>query len=290
MKKRFPLLLAAVCLLASLNSLAQQAAPAGPPNVLQIFREEVKAGHRGAYLQSAAAWPVAFRKANFPGHYIGLRPMTGNNEFWYLAGNESLTSIGAEDQFIENHATLGAELDALSAADGQHMQNTRSMHAEYQPELSYNPNFSVGKARVWNIITTRIRPGRNAEYVKMMKGLKAAHEKAGMSEHYLVYAVNAGAPAGTYLMFIPAESAAQMDALGEEHSKKLQAQWTDEDRAAMAKTNSEIVMFSESNYFAVVPAISYPRESTVAADPAFWTPQPRTAGKKNGKKKTAAVQ
>ena len=257
--------------------------------MLQIFREEVKAGHRGAYIASAAAWPVAFRKANFPGHFIGLRPMTGGNEFWYLGGVSSFAAIGEEDDFIAKHPALGAEMDAMSASDGQHLQSTRTMHAEYMPDLSYNPNFLVGKARVWTIVTTRIRSGQNPAYVKMMKELKAAHEKTGMTEHYLVYQVNAGAPAGTYLMFIPAESAARVDELGEEHSKKLQAGWTDEDRAAMAKANSDIVMFSESNVFAAAPSISYPRETTVAADPAFWAPKAVTA-KKNGKKKTVAVQ
>lgn len=288
MKKRILLSLAAVCLLTSLSALAQQAAPAGPPPMLQIFREEVKAGHRGAYLTSAAAWPVAFRKAQFPGHYIGLRPLTGSNEFWYLGGASSFGAIGKEDEFVAGHPTLGKEIDAMSASDGEHLANSRTLYAEYVPEFSYNTDFQVGKARHWRVITTRIRPGRGREYGDMMKKLKATHEKAGMSEHYLVYAVTAGAPSGTYLMFIPSESAEQLDALGDEHAKKLQPLFTDEDRATMTKVNSEIVMFSETNFFAVAPAISYPRESTVAADPAFWNPQPVVANKKDSKKKTMA--
>jgi hypothetical protein len=290
MKNRTLWLLASEFLLTSLSALAQDAAPSGPPKMLQIFREQVKPGHNAAHAKLETGWPAAFRKANFPVHYIALRSISGINEAWYVTGHDSFASIAKEEQMSAANATLTAELDRLSTADGEHLESTRALQATYMPEISYNPDFSLGKTRYFMVITTRLRPGKGGDYVNMMKRVKAAHERAKMSEHYLVYAVGAGMPNGTYLMFIPMETLDEADRNGVEHSKQLQAAYNDDERDVIARLGADVVQFTENAYFAVAPGMSYPSERTVAVDPGFWNPKPVVAEKKDGKKKMAASQ
>jgi hypothetical protein len=57
-----------------------QTLPTSQPNILQIYREEVKVGHSADHAKVEAGWPVAFEKAKSPFSYIALVSLTGPAE------------------------------------------------------------------------------------------------------------------------------------------------------------------------------------------------------------------
>jgi hypothetical protein len=271
MKRCSVLFLAAVCLLATPLMLAQQAAQ-GPPPMLTIYREEIKAGHRGAYSQTAAAWRAVLGAAKFPGHYLALNSMSGPNEAWYLEGAASFAEIEQREKMLEAAGVLGA-LDALSAADGASLSQSRTMRAAYRPALSYNAGVDLAAMRYFTVVTTRVRPGHIPAWTEMMRKLAEVHKRAGMSESYAIFQVQNGAPQGTFLMFIPVASLQRVDELGREHDEKMQAAFTAEEREMMAKVSAETVMFSESNLFSINPRTSYVSDEMRKRDPGFWAPK-----------------
>src|SRR5206468_5952331 len=66
------------------GQLLGQGLPTSQPNMLQIFREEVKVGHEADHSKTEAGWPAAFEKAKFPYFSLGLVALTGTSEAWFL--------------------------------------------------------------------------------------------------------------------------------------------------------------------------------------------------------------
>ena len=84
--KKF-LFLFALVLLVSICSpaFAQTPEPMGPPPVLLIVREDIKAGKMPAHSKHSAAYAAAFAQLQTPNHRIALVPVAGNeNEVVYI--------------------------------------------------------------------------------------------------------------------------------------------------------------------------------------------------------------
>ena len=118
--KRVPAYLS-ICLLAlavALPAFAQKADSA-PPNFIRIVREEVKPGRGAAHVKVEAGWPAAYTKAKWPNGYIGMTSISGPNEALFIDGWESFGAYEKDSAAVEKNAALSAELDQLSAQDGE---------------------------------------------------------------------------------------------------------------------------------------------------------------------------
>src|SRR5260370_36910166 len=78
------------------------ATPAEPPAVIQIGRESIKEGRSPAHRKVETDWARAFRRAQFPYHYLALETMTGVNEVWFISTYPSFAAIEEGDKLIEN--------------------------------------------------------------------------------------------------------------------------------------------------------------------------------------------
>ena len=210
--------------------VAQQGAPTPPPKVLQIFREEVKPGKGAAHEKVEAGWPRAFAKANSPTHYTAMVSISGPSEAWFAAGFESFAAWEKDQKFNEGNAALQAELNQLSAKDGELLSNLRSIVATYREDLSHRPGFSFPLTRYFSMTIVRIRPGHNLDFEESRKISKAAHEKAGVKDNHSVWQVVSGMPNGTFLIITPMRSLAEMDATVQVHGKDFQYAVGDESR------------------------------------------------------------
>ena len=261
------------------QALGQPPASPSPPKVLRIFREEVKPGKVAAHEKIEVGWPQAFAKANYPVHYVAMTSMAGPNEAWFLEGNDSFASIEKAEQVVEKNATLKAELEKLSERDGELLSVGRTILATYREDLSYRPNVTLSQMRYMTVTTTRVRPGHDSEFVALRKIVNAAHEKANMDEHWAMYQVVSGAPAGTYLLFLPIKSMAQMDGAQEIHGKPFQDALGEENQKKVRELSSSAIMTSESTLFAFSPKMSYPSKEFATGDPDFWMPKPHKTKK-----------
>jgi hypothetical protein len=265
--------LAGLLLALVLPAIAQAQAPTPAPNIIQIYREELKPGHGPAHAKTEAGWPRAFAKANWPTHYIAITSMTGPNEAWFIAPFDSLSAWEKDINETAKNAALQAELDRLSEEDGQHLAGYRGIVARYRADLSHRPGVSIPTMRYFSITIVRIRPGHNPDFEGARKIIKEAHEKAGVKDNHSVYQVMSGMPNGTFFIITPMKSLAEVDAGPQVHGQAYQDAIGEAGRQKMRELAASGTISSDTNYYAITPGISYPSKEYIDADPAFWKPK-----------------
>lgn len=258
-----------------LYTQAQDSTPA--PNILQIYREEVKPGHGPAHAKTEAGWPRAFAKAKSTTYYTAMTSLTGPTEAWFITGFESLEAWEKNTQAERENAALQTELDRLSTEDGGHLNMGRSIVARYRPELSHRPGVNIAKMRYLSITIVRVRPGRNEDFTAARAILKAAHEKAGVKDNHSVFQVMSGMPNGTFLVITPMKSLAEVDAFPQIHNEAYRNAIGDDGRKKLSELATSGTLNSETIYFAFTPGMSYVSPEWIAADPGFWKPKPMKA-------------
>ena len=154
---------------------------------------------------------------------------------------------------MDKNAQLSADFERLDAMDADFRTGQRSLLCSLNETLSWGGNFDISQMRYFSVTTVRVRPGHDEEYREARQLLLAAVKKANPNSHSVLYTVNAGMPGGTYLIFTPRKSLAELDpnpamsravqeALGEGNAKKRQ------------KLLSESVMSTDTSIYAFSPA------------------------------------
>ncbi len=268
------LMLAAPSVGSFFSTLAQTPAPQPPPKVLRIGREEVKPYVDAAHVKVETEWVAIFAKANWPVHSIAMTSMSGPPEAWFVSGYDSFAAIEKENQEFEKHPTLSADVARLGKLDNELLHGLRGIIATLDEELSYRPAVNLAQVRYFWVETFRVRPGHYAEFAQHRRIINAAHEKANIDEHWAVYYVEAGMPAGTVLVFHPLKSLKEVDQFPGMHGTAYAAALGAENQKKMNELQAAYTLSLESNYFAINPQMSYPAKELIAADPAFWKPKP----------------
>ena len=276
-------------------ALAQETPPMGPPKVLLIVREEIKPGMMAAHARHSADYVQVFNQLNTSNHRIAMVPVAGNeNEVLYITAAQSFAEIETLNRATDQrmgaaNGHMRVKLDALEKeAPGMHAA-MRDMLAVYRPDLSFNPGVNIAQMRYFTVTTTRIRPGFDSVYIEnIQKVINVARNKAKADDlHVAVFQVVSGAPGGTYLIFRPMKSLAELD---NPVGMKVRAAMSDDQRKDADKAVRESVMFSEVSTYAFAPSMSYVDREFAARDAAFWSPKPQTAVKPKPRKRAAAKQ
>jgi len=261
-----------------------QNAPTGPPKVLVITREVIKLGQGPAHEKWETGWPQAFAKANWPVHYLAATAQTGEPRALYLTGYDSEAAWEKDTQAQRKNPTLSAQLDALALKDADFLKESRTGVFSYMPDISYNANVEIGKMRYFRVVAIQVKPGHNDHFVEVRKLVRAAHEKAGLKDHFAVYHMIQGGSTGVYLIFLPMTSLVEDDQFDAMHGADYKAALGDDGQKKVADFNMQGAESIESHVFEFSPKMSYPDKSWVDADPDFWTPKAAPAAEKKPKK------
>jgi hypothetical protein len=269
MKKSLSTLLGTGLLCAVFQLAAQL--PTEPPPVLRIFREDIKEGKSAAHEKTEAKFAQAMLKNKYPVNSLAMTTITGTSQAWFLEAHASFASIGQAQAALDS-----AEFGMLDTLDAESRASSRSWIAIYRGDMSYHAKELVEtlpKARYFNVITFRVRQGKDEEFAAVAKAAVAALAKSGSDLPAVAYQVVSGAPSGMYLLFEPAASLKSLDdqparsqafarAMGDSGMKKFMKDVTD----AVASTESVLFQFN--------PKMSYVSKDFAAGDPDFWTPKP----------------
>jgi len=248
-----------------------------PPNILRIYREDIKSGRSSAHERVESGYARAFAKTAYPS-YVALDGLSGTSQVWFLEMNDSYAAMEKAIQLSETEP-LKSTLAQLSAQDGDLRTGERGMIATYQKDLSYLPVPSnLAKARFFTINTVRIRPGHAADFAEMRKLLNAAFAKNGSQQRRVVYSVVSGMPNGTYLILSAMDSLKTMDPLPT--AMPMAQAFGPDNQARYNKLTADIVISAEQTLFAISPKMSNPTKEMIAADPDFWAPKPKPVAAK----------
>jgi hypothetical protein len=243
------------------------------PQVLQIIREYVKPYKSGmAHDKTETAISAAFAKAKFPAYYVGLTSMSGPARGLYLTNYASFAEWEKDNKIVEKNPTLNAEVEKASVADGELLSSVDTGVFTYDADLSLHPHADISHGRYMELSAFQVKPGHRKDWEKIVKMVKAAHEKAGTSAHWAMFEPAFGREDGDYIVLTSLKSMADIDnafmedkkwgeAMGENGMKEL-------DELFAATVSS-----SHSELFSVNPRQSYVSPDWIAADPDFWKPK-----------------
>src|SRR5271165_1954880 len=148
---------AAVCLG---TAIAQEPAP-----VISIGREAIKEGRSTAHEKVEYDWARTFRKANFPYHWLGMTPMNGASEVWFVNFYSSFADIEKSDKQVESTA-LRNESDLLDARDGELRSGSTTQYAVFRKDMSYGvEKMNLGKARYAIAAAYHVKLGHQQEFM-----------------------------------------------------------------------------------------------------------------------------
>ena len=243
-----------------------------PPKYLQIIREAVKPGRDAAHAQLEATWSQAFAKAKVPLYTLGMTTMFGPAEAWWLQGSESIAEIEKVTQAVQASPGLRAEIDRYAAADAANISGFTSILARFLPDLSNPGDVDVATMRVWEVVVFQIRPGYEDNFTEAAKLYRSTVGQAKIDVPWATYAVMAGMPGPTYLVFVPHRTLAEIDpATGT--GAELEKAFNEEAQKKLA-TLAQGYSWTEELIFNVSPEMSNPSPEFIARDPKFWTPKP----------------
>ncbi len=263
---------AAGILCAAVVPLAAQA-PADPPAVLRIIREDIKEGKGSAHRNSENAFMLEAALSKFPANILGMTTMTGPDQAWFLESHDSFGSVEAAETAFERPDAKYAQLDEL---DAEFRSSSRAWLAVYRPDISFHGSElmqNLPKARYFNTTIIRIQPGHDAEFSELGRMEVDAAQKALSDQPVVVYQIVSGLPDGTYLLFQPLTSLKALDGEAARSHAMLQAMG-DSGTKRFLKGVGDTVVSSESVLFSIDPRMSYVSKDFAAGDPAFWNAKP----------------
>lgn len=283
MKKLSGLLLVS-CLFCGGSGLlvAQQDADATsvtpPPKVLVIQREFVKPGKQGsAHDKSESAFVRAMMAAKWPTHYLGMNSLSGPSRSLFLIGYDSFAAWEKDNTAMMKNPTLSAAIDRASQTDGELLDKYDSAVFTYNEEYSLRAPVNIGQMKLMEITSFKVRAGHRKDWDSLVKIYKNAYEKAVPEAHWAMFEAEYGTDL-SYLMITPIKSASYIDgemAADEAFHKGMSAN----DAKKMSELAAASIESSQSNLFLFNPKMSYPRDTWVKADPAFWQPKAMTEKK-----------
>lgn len=286
MSKRISLSALVLLILGCTTFLAAQDVMMHPPKVLTITREVLKTGKGPAHEKWEAGWPRMFAKADWPTHYLAMSALTGEPRVVFLSGYESMEAWAKDNDAQSKNATIAAQQPVLAEKDGDFLSGLTNAVLTYMPELSYHPEVPVAGTRYFVTVAVHVKRGHDDHFVQARKVALAGHEKGNLPDHFAIYHLVAGGNAGTYVIFLPIKSLAELDNFANVHGKGYKDALGEEGQKALDDFDREGVESQETHIFALSPSMSYPAKEWIQADPDFWTPKAAMAAKPAAKKDT----
>jgi hypothetical protein len=191
-------------------------------------------------------------------------------------GDRSWADLESKQNEFDKNPALKKEVDKIAQQDGDLLSGTRTFIGAYRKDLSFGPDVEVGKMRYFRIRTFRVKQGQNKAFEEGVKLALGAYTKSHYPASFAFYEVTAGMGSPTYIVLRPMKSLAEQDAVAAA-DKAFQEALGEEGGKAMQKVFTDTVNGVENQLFSLNPKLSYPGPSTIASDPAFWTPKPEKA-------------
>jgi hypothetical protein len=248
-----------------------------PSPVITLSREAIKEGRSSAHEKVEADWANAFRRAKYPYYYLGMTPMNGTSEVWFISMYQSFADIEKSDNMMD-HLPLKNESDMLEARDGELRSGSSNEILVYRPDLSFHPTeLPLGKYRYAVDTIYRVRLGHMQEFLDGSKLFLAAMAKSGSPYPSQVYEV-VGGHQGVFHIFTPLEALAPIDSMSTVETKMAEAMGP-ETMAKAIKSEGDIFESVDTTFFRINPKMSYIPAEAEALAPDYWRPKPAPAKK-----------
>jgi hypothetical protein len=259
--------------------------------VLSIFREDIKPGKGASHEKLEVGYVRAAERAKHTGYWLGLTPVSGANDAWYVSAFDSFEALEKDRDSVQKNPALISEFERLDEQDAEFRVGQRSIIAMHREDLSVRPGVDIPLMRYFRILTVRVRPGQDANFAEAIKLVRPALEKADPDAHLATYQVIAGMPSGTYFVFFPMKSLKELDsAIDPKREGAVMAAMGEENRTRFQKLLGESIITSESTIYAFSPRMSHVSKEFAARNPDFWSSKEIIAERRSQPRKMAAAK
>ena len=287
--KRMIGLLLGTCLIAGCAVVAAQEHSEGtmPPKILSVTREWTKPGKNGPpHEKTESAFVQALTRAKWPTHYLAAESLSGKPRALFFIAYDSFDAWEKDMKSAEKDRALTAELDRANVADGDLLSDVDQAVMVFREDLSLRPGVDIPHMRYFEISRFHVKQGHDKDWEALAKMYQSGFEKIS-DVHWAMYQVQYGREDGTYILFNPMKTAAEIDS-GFGNWMKFSAAMGEDGMKKLAELTAATVDSSESNLFIFNPRMSYVSEDWIKADPEFWKPKPAATEPAKPAKKPAA--
>ncbi len=263
----FAVAVGAVCL----PVLGQQ--PVDPPAVLTVRRVAMKPGQTGTYAGIASGDSRLLGEAKWPRVSVAMRSVTGPEEIVYLTGYEDLGQWESDEAQLDKAPELKFGLEEVARKAGPFASSSTTFTLAFKSDISFRPKFVWSDMRCMDMITVKLKPGHGDEYLQNRKIVVAAHTRADIAEHLLLYSVTSGIQSSTFIVLRPLDTLHSMDVLNADHdSEKYGTALGDANRAKLHSLFAASVEQEEERYYCADPSLSHVTPTWAETNRDFWLP------------------
>jgi hypothetical protein len=256
----------------------QATATMHPPKYIQVTVEYTKPGKGGlAHDKTESAFVQQMTKLKFPINYWAFNSMSGKPRTIYISGFDSFSELGKANKIFDNPA-VGAALEPLNVADGDLLEDSKSIIFSFDKDLSLRPGPDLLHMRFLEANIIHVKEGHIKEFRELAKMWVDLLGKAGTASHWDAFQAQYGEEAGYFVALTASKSMDDLDAESADGDKFVAA-LSDEEKKKMRELRSAAIDEDRTELYYVNPAQSYVPDSFIKADPSFWKPKSGGAAK-----------
>jgi hypothetical protein len=266
---------ATVILLSSaIISPAQDQKPANlaaaPPSIVLLVHQSVYSGKSMEREKRETILARASDRMETPKYWIDLESVTGQPESLVFSPLDSYEELGQSNidwsRFLAAHPDLAHLRDEIEGMIG----SQREVVAVRRDDLGYlAESIDLSEARFMNVLEVHLFPGHEDDFAEAFKTLADAYTKIHADVPWVVYQVDVGGPAPTFLVFRPLSEIKQNDDLLSWSDMLTEAEG-EQGVESLKKIARQAYVSTESNLYVVRPEMSHVSKSFAATDPDFW--------------------
>ncbi|HEY2462258.1 MAG TPA: hypothetical protein VGI16_15725 [Candidatus Acidoferrum sp.] len=266
---------------AQLKNLGPTLPVTAPPKLLLLVHQQIRFGSELAREKLEMASAAAYDRLNVPISWIDMQSITGAPEAVFFDPMNSYedmdTDLAVFGQLFAEHPELSAQQEKIKTL----VSSERTIVAVRRDDISYRAaSIDLSKARFMRTLEVHLRPGHEGDFAEAFKILAGAYEKMDSDTPWVVYQVNAGSPSPCFFAFIPMHALRQNDDLLSRGPKLRESEGEDGSRR-MLQIASAYYVSTESNVYAISPAMSHVSKEFAAANPDFWRKPVSATSKKS---------
>jgi hypothetical protein len=261
-----------------------------PPKMLVLVLQEFKFGKAGERQKLEVAISRACDHLDVPNDWIDLQSLTGPPEALSFDPFDSFEQLDTAFAEWGRIFAMHPEIARMQGEINAFISKERTIIAVRRDDLGYRPqSIDFSKARFLRVLEVRLNPGHESDFVEAFWILSHAYETIKADTPWVVYQVNVGMPAPTFIVFLPMHALKQNDDLLNWRRTLREAEG-EEASHRMEQIAREAYAATESNLYVISPEMSHVAKEFAAGDPQFWSPKPPAAAKPPARKEANSAK
>ena len=243
---------------------------AAPPKIALLEHKQPYSGKSEERRKLEETLSAACDRFEAPRFWIDLESLTGQPESLVFYPFESYEQLGQANtdwsQFLATHPDLDHVRGEIEGMIG----SQRQIVAVRRDDLGYlADSIDLSEARFMNVLEVHLFPGHEDDFAEAFKIMVDAYTKIHADAPWMVYQVDVGTPAPTFLVFRPMSEIKQNDDLLSWNDALIEAEG-EQGGESLKRIARQAYVTTESNVYAVNPEMSHVSKSFAATDPDFW--------------------